>query len=155
MCLLHYDAGSGIFTWKRPRPKIVVGQVAGTIVKSGHRRIEIDAVSYGAHRLAWLFYYGKWPRIDLDHVNGKPDDNRIDNLRLATRSQNVMNGKLRSDNTSGFKGVHWNKLENRWKAQIRKKGTPPVIRSFIEKQEAIDFYKTTAVELYGSFARFS
>jgi hypothetical protein len=69
--------------------------------------------------LAWFYYYGEWPIRDLDHHNGNPQDNRISNLRLSTTSQNGMNRGPQKNNTSGLKGVVWDKARNKWAARIK------------------------------------
>jgi hypothetical protein len=119
--LIHYDPDSGEFTWlvKRGRSAIV-GSVAGTINSRGYRQIYIDSKPYLAHRLAWLYMHGCWPDNEIDHINLNRCDNRLCNLRLATRSQNCQNRKLPSHNTSGVLGVHWHSEANKWEAKIFK-----------------------------------
>ena len=71
-----------------------------------------------AHRLAWFYVYGAWPNGDLDHINGDKLDNRIANLREATRKQNMQNVRQHKHNTSGVKGVAWHSQRNKWRAYI-------------------------------------
>jgi hypothetical protein len=74
---LRYDAATGIFRWKSRVRGRAVGSIAGCINPTdGYRRILFRGRQYAAHRLAWLYVYGRWPRSDLDHVNGTKDDNR-------------------------------------------------------------------------------
>lgn len=122
--LLSYDTNTGIFTWisftknyRRP-----VGTVAGYTNNLGYVQIGIDCVSYGAHRLAWMYVHGELPEMDIDHINGNTADNRIENLRLVTHQQNMCNRKRRSDNSSGYPGVYFNKSANKWHASIRVEG---------------------------------
>ena len=115
--LLNYNSETGIFTWKVNRGGRKIGSIAGA--KSlGYRNIMIDKISYQAHRLAWLFVYGKWPEKDLDHINLERDDNRICNLRVVSDSENKQNQKMYKTNTSGFKGVSWCKNRKKWIASI-------------------------------------
>ena len=88
--LLHYDAETGVFRWKvRPyRTSIQSGTVAGMIY-AGYRRIRVDGQMYQAHRLAWFYIHGHWPVNLIDHKNTIRDDNRLSNLREATRAENV------------------------------------------------------------------
>src|SRR5882672_2364605 len=103
--ILHYDPKTGIFRWRvRMSPARGAGEIAGA--KSGNYiRIGIKRRWYQAHRLAWLYVHGKWPLYWLDHANGDKLDNRLENLREATHSQNQMNSRRAKHNTSGFKGV--------------------------------------------------
>jgi len=121
--ILHYDPGTGIFTWKVSRGRrCKSGQTAGTLCTAGYRQIRIDGVAILAHRLAWLFVHGEMPTPAIDHINRAKDDNRIENLRLATCSQNGANRPRNTNNKSGFKGVWWRKDIRRWQAAIRVDG---------------------------------
>lgn len=71
------------------------------------------------HRLAWFLYYNEWPEKPVDHINGIRDDNRINNLRLATYSENNRNAKIKTSNTSGVKCVYWHKARQKWCVQLR------------------------------------
>lgn len=108
-----YSEESGIFTYKDnlSGQNIQAGDVAGYVRDNGYRYICVGNRQYSAHRLVWLYAYGQWPSRLIDHKNGDKSDNRIANLREATVSQNLSNGKIRSNNTSGYKGV--TKCKNR------------------------------------------
>ncbi len=116
--LLDYDPETGVFTWKVDRgPKARKGDTAGWLEKSGYLNIRLGKKNYRAHRVAWAVFTGGWPELDIDHINGVRIDNRIANLRLATRSQNAQNlKKAMSNNKHGFLGVKKN--GNRWNASI-------------------------------------
>jgi hypothetical protein len=94
------------------------GQKAGCFDKEGYVVIGIDKKLYRAHRLIWLMNYGEFPSGELDHINGKRDDNRVENLREATSSENKHNQKKRVTNTSGFKGVSFCKKSEKWIAFV-------------------------------------
>ena len=116
--LVDYDSETGIFTWK-PR-KWAYGAKAGTEAGwrdwKGYVIITLDRVNYRAHRLAWLYMTGEWPSQDVDHKDRNKANNRWINLREATRSQNMGNQSLRDCNTSGVKGVSWDKKTGKWVA---------------------------------------
>ena len=116
---LNYDPGTGIFTKKTNSWKFKIGDVAGFTNKQGYITIGIKNKQYLAHRLAWLYVYGCFPKYFIDHINRNPSDNRICNLREATCSQNHYNKTKQLNNTSGIKGVTWDKQCNKWKAQIK------------------------------------
>lgn len=116
--ILNYDETTGFFTWAKPRPKIIVGCIAGTSCKKGYIVIKIDGKSHKAHRLAWLYVTGNHPSEQIDHKNRIKSDNRFDNLREANTETNCQNQGIRKNNTSGFQGVHKQKQNNKWCASI-------------------------------------
>ncbi len=98
------------------------------------------------------FIMGEPEGMDVDHKNGDKLDNRRENLRVCTRSQNIQNSRKHSDNKSGYKGVCWETGNNRWKAQICKDGKKMVIGYFTDKKSAALAYNAKALELFGEFA---
>lgn len=113
--LLHYNPDTGIFTWidlKTKRRKL--NPVAGFSDK-GYIRIDIGKDKYRAHRLAWLYVYGEWPKKDIDHINHIRSDNRIENLRDVTAQQNHNNRSATKRSKSGVNGVSF---EGKWRARI-------------------------------------
>ena len=106
---LEYQPDTGLFFWRKSGRGRKSGVPAGNIDKSsaGYVRIYVSGKRHQAHRLAWRFFYGSFPaaEMDIDHVNGIRSDNRISNLRLATRAQNAINSGIYSSNTVGLKGV--------------------------------------------------
>ncbi len=114
-----YDPDTGIFRHIKPskyQGALKAGDEAGYIREGKYLVISINNRQYYAHRLAWLYVNGEWPPELLDHINQDKLDNRISNLRLASKSENCSNGSLRTNNTSGYKGVV--KFGHKWKAQI-------------------------------------
>ena len=92
------------------------------------------------------------PGMDVDHINGNPLDNRRANLRVCTRSEN--NGNLRRPrhNTSGFKGVCWEKWSGKWKATIKVKGKSRSLGRFLTPEDAHGAYCAAARAVWGEFA---
>jgi hypothetical protein len=153
--LFVHDESSGVFVRRRKAGPMPAGTVAGTVNSYGYVWIRINGKSYAAHRLAWLYHYGVMLGSDVhvDHINGKRIDNRIDNLRLATRSQNNANARKSVRNTSGAKGVSWSKRDQKWIAQIRRGGGNRFIGSFDCIAAASLAYQVEADKVHGEFAR--
>jgi hypothetical protein len=118
--VLDYNAETGLLTWKEDRSKRVkAGMVAGSKHNKGYITLEYDTVPYLAHRVAWLLHYREWPSHFIDHEDLDRANNRIHNLRLATRAGNSQNHPLRQDNSSGVKGVNWHQKSGKWSARIQ------------------------------------
>lgn len=101
--LLSYDASTGVFTRLTKWGSQNIGDIPGSKSPQGYWQIGINSKSYPAHRLAWLYVYGEWPPGDVDHVNRDRSDNRLENLRVVTRSVNLHNSIGRKP--SNVKGV--------------------------------------------------
>ncbi len=152
--VLNYDRETGVFTWNIARGNQPAGAIAGNLMVQGHIRIRVDEKMYFAHRLAWLWVVGVWPKEEIDHKNCIGSDNRWENLRQASREQNTFNVKLRKDNKTGLKGVKFQSQNNNWVARIAKSGKRINLGSFSSKEEASAAYNTAAREMFGEFARF-
>lgn len=133
----------------------VAGAVAGYVDKDGRIQIRIDNVLYGAHRLAWFYVYEEWPNPEADHRDLDPSNNRIANLRPATKSGNAANTGIRSTNTSGHKGVSFDSTRNKWAANVWKDSKRCFLGRFETKDEAAAAYAKSAIEMHGEFARLS
>jgi hypothetical protein len=150
--LLHYNPDTGIFTWLVNKAKTIkAGSVAGTLTSSGYIHIKIDYKLYKAHRLAWLYVHGKFPEHHTDHINGIRNDNRIVNLREATFSQNIMNSKTQTKNTSGYKGVSFNIGKNKFESYVSFNHKKIHIGLFDTAKEANEARKVKAKILHGEF----
>lgn len=135
--LLSYDPKTGIFRWRVYRSQGArAGDIAGGYIGKGYLGICVDNKAYRAHRLAFLYVYGRFPAHTIDHINQVKDDNRIDNLRDVTNGENQMNAKKYRNNTSGITGVYWCKRRERWKARIGVKGTLIHLGSFLDIEDA-------------------
>lgn len=124
----------------------------GCIRSHGYRYIGIGNREYAAHRLAWFYMHGVWPRRQIDHVNGIRDDNRAKNLREASPQQNNFNQKTPVTNTSGYKGVSWNKRDQNWEASIQINRKHIHLGRFSTPESAALVYAAKASELFGEFA---
>jgi hypothetical protein len=117
--LLTYDADTGEFTWLVDiNNKTTTGNRAGSQRKDGYRELCINYKRYLEHRLAWLYTHGTMPTDYIDHIDRDPSNNRINNLRVATQSQNMTNSTKRKDNSTGVIGVSFNKNANKYYAYI-------------------------------------
>ena len=136
--ILEYNPENGKFLYKLPRlrQKREVGTEAGTLRSDGYIRIKIDKKGYFAHRLAWFYVNKEMPKT-LDHINRIKNDNRIENLREVSCSENQQNVSLRKNNTSGFHGVYWNKRKNRWFGQIRLNKKKIFLGYFLNLEDAV------------------
>jgi hypothetical protein len=149
--LLEYCEETGRFTWRIANSRAIkAGAIAGSL-SCGYRNISIDGVLYRAHRLAWLYVRGEWPNAEIDHINLNKDDNRLSNLRIASRSQNMANSRVRVKCKSGFKGV--SKYRGRWVASIGRNGRKTHIGVFDTPEEANAAYERAALSIHGEFAR--
>lgn len=151
--VLSYDAASGVFRWVVSRRGMPVSQVAGSLNQYGYRRIVVAGRRYLASNLAWLLVHGEWPTRQIDHKNGIRCDDRIDNLRLATRSQNMGNTNLHRDNRTGLKGVWLDRRRKKYCAQICVDGVKRSLGSYDNPEDAHAAYRTASREAFGEYAR--
>ena len=141
--LLSYCPETGQFRWiGKPSPRIAAGALAGTVTHNGYRHIKVGDRYFKAHRLAWLCSTGLWPADQIDHINGDRDDNRIANLRAATRSLNMQNLKAASagKRSCTYLGVHQLKGSRRFYARIRIQGRSRSLGTFTTAEAAFAAY---------------
>jgi len=122
---------------------------------SGYIVVKLNGCAYQAHQLIWYIVHGTWPEKWIDHKNGNPADNRLDNLRLSEPSDNSANKKRHKNNKSGYKGVHLHTQYNRWKAQIKRNGKVMHIGMYDTPEAAHEAYMDMARKIHGEFARAS
>lgn len=116
--VLWYSPEMGSFIWLVTRRGYAKeGTIAGRVSSKGYREISVDGKRYKAHRLAWLYMHGSWPKDQIDHINRDRDDNSIDNLRDVDQKTNLANTGPQKNNTSGIKFIH--KAGNRWRVGIK------------------------------------
>jgi len=151
--LFDYDPLTGILKWRasarRRGGKHKAGDVAGSDDSKGYFQVCADYRVMRLHRVIWCWMTGAWPSSGLavDHADGNGKNNVWANLRLATHSQNMANSRLRSTNTTGMKGVYYDKIRRKWYAYVRVE--------FPSAQEARAAYRKIATAAFGEFARFA
>ena len=152
---LSYNPETGEFRAFSTAGARRAGSVAGSNHPKGYTAITVDGHRHLAHRLAWLYVYGVFPSGDTDHINGVKTDNRIVNLREATRSQNMANLGALSNSKSGLRGVRYYARTGRWIASIRANGKTVHLGYFATAEPASQAYREAAIRLHGEFARAS
>jgi hypothetical protein len=146
---LRYDADTGRFFWFHRRGNVPAGTETGLCNNGkGYRVIGWCNRIHVAHRMAWAIYYGEWPAQDIDHINGDRADNRICNLRLATRGENMQNAKTPVHNSSGHRGVHWHAGAKKWRAVIWKDKSPHHLGFFDDITDAAEAYRAAKLRLH-------
>lgn len=156
--LLHYDPETGHLTWKVQRgSRAKVGAIAGCVRGTdGYLCVNIkECGMMQAHRLAWAIVTGVWPRRLIDHRNCVRADNRWENLREADDSANAYNQSIKRNNTSGIKGVNWDKTKNKFSAKIQIKKRRYTIGLYSTLEDAALAYESAAKRLHGEFANTS
>jgi HNH endonuclease len=160
--LLSYDDQTGVLTWKilpaTSRSNICHnnkcgGKVAGTIGAKGYIMIGIGKVYYLAHRIIWKLMTGCDPIDIVDHEDTDRGNNRWGNLREASNGPNIQNSRIRKDNKSGIKGVHWDKHHNAWKATLSVEGKQIQLGRYKRLEDAAEVRRRAAERLHGEFAR--
>lgn len=111
----------GKLYWEINKQRIKKGSEIGYTDSKGYRNVVIDGKNYKTHRLIFLYHYGYIPEY-VDHIDGNPNNNNIDNLRECTKQQNNWNRKSNINSSSNIKGISWYKPYNKWRVQIRLNG---------------------------------
>lgn len=157
---IRYDPKTGKFWWlpnpKKPKTwlnRFAFNEAFTTVDIQGYLYGRVSYKRYIAHRVAWYLHYGHWPVGQIDHINGNIKDNRIENLRDVTISQNQWNRKLNANNTSGYKGVCWSKKDGTWVSHITLNGKVKRLGCFSSKEEAAKAYSEAADKLHEGYCR--
>ena len=141
------------------RKKVLGGEAIGkkagwTTVCNGrlYRKINVYKKTVYLHRMIFLFHYGYQPKY-IDHINGDSLDNRIENLRPATQSQNCANQGLKKNNTSGYKGVRYRKDTGKWAAMVMVNRKAVSLGCYENIEDAAKAYEQGAKRFFGEFAK--
>lgn len=119
---MYFDLDSlrGVIRWKiRPARSVRIGSEAGAINGHGYRQLRLNGENLQLHRIVFAMTHGRWPEGPIDHINRVRLDNRPENLRESTFTQNRRNAGLRCNNRSGTTGVRFNKRNGQWHAYIK------------------------------------
>jgi len=147
--IFEYNPFTGVARWKEGRSNMVQGSLAGCLHGSGYKVVTINSKSQKLHRVIWIMLFGDIPDgFYIDHINGNKIDNRLENLRLATNSQNQQNRPAPKNSTSGYRGVTWHKQVNKWMARICIKGERKTIGFFDTAEDAYEAYKKEAKKVF-------
>lgn len=162
--LFNYNPLTGIFLFKERTSNLkrsskddvrwnkrYAGKVAGFDHYEGYRSISIYGKQQMAHRMAFLYTHGFTPEI-IDHINQDKKDNRISNLRPASKSENAMNAKRPSTSSSGIKGVSFHKPTGKWRARVMVDKKEVHLGLFFTAPDAAIAVTKARAELHGEFA---
>lgn len=147
--ILGYNPETGDLVWKVAKGRRVrSGDVAGHLNGNGYVYVRVDGAHYLSHRLVWLIHYDRWPKDQIDHINGDRADNRVENLREATNAENHQNKSSCANSSSSFVGVHWEPRCGTWQAQITLGGKQKYLGSFHSEEAAAAAYAKAKAELH-------
>jgi hypothetical protein len=152
--ILHelFDYRDGELYWKIQKARCIkIGDCAGSKSTSGYKYIKINGKQYSCHRLIFCMVYGYFPK-EIDHIDGNSLNNRVENLREASHSDNLKNTKIPSNNKSGVKGVSWHKTTKRWYVKIVVNKKPLYIGSFKSLEQARLSAYLARIKHHGDFA---
>lgn len=126
---------------------------AGSPLGNGYHRVRLQGTEYLSHRIAHALHTGSDPGVMfIDHHDGDVANNRPDNLRLATHSQNGQNRKTQANNSSGVPGVAWDKQTSSWRGRVQLKGSPVISKRFKVLEDAAAWVAEKRLELFGEFS---
>lgn len=152
--VLHYDPDTGVFRWSIDMgDKRKPGRAVGSRDRNGYLRVRIDYRMHQASKLAWLYSHGVIPPHEIDHIDGDPTNDKLENLRPATHSQNMKNTRLPCTNTTGAKGVYWRKRWQTYEVKITVNGCTKYLGLRKELTDASALYAAAARTHFGEFAR--
>lgn len=126
--------------------------IGGGYMKFMHRHKKLgNKFSFLSHRMKYYLHHGEIPEF-IDHIDGNPLNNSIENLRSATRSQNNTNKRAAKNSSSKYLGVGWHKRDERWHAQICVNNKNKHLGYFTDEKEAAQSYDQAASKYFGEFA---
>ena len=147
-----FDYQDGQLVWKkRTGPRSNPNQAAGSLMPQGYLRVKFDKKSHLVHRLVYLWHTGEMP-VFIDHQDQNKTNNKIENLRPATHTQNLQNRPKYRNNTSGLKGVSFHRHKSKWQASIRIAGKQKYLGIYERKEDAYLVYCEACKKHHGSFS---
>lgn len=152
---IHYNEETGILTWKVDRNyNAKAGDECGSFDTRGYRQINILGKVLKGHKVAWFLHYKVWPEQDIDHINCDRADNRISNLRLANRHEQMRNTRVRKQSKTQIKGVHYDRSRDNYQAFIHVNGRRKHLGRFASAEDAHNAYCNAADYYYAEFANY-
>jgi hypothetical protein len=152
-----FEYKNGEIYWKIVHPMCnnkKVGDLAGNKSSKVYFEVTIAGSPFRVHRIIWQMFNGPIPEgYYIDHIDGNPSNNKLENLRLANQKENSRNSKKPKNNTSGYKGVHWNKEKEKWQARVMINTITKHIGYFEDLIEAAKAYNEAALKYHGEFAK--
>ena len=151
--LYVYDSDTGNLIWRMSpfRSKRKAGDIAGSYKKNGRWEVKVGGRGVLRSRIVWLYHHGSLPNAEIDHINRDASDDRIENLREATRSQQLVNRRLMGHNSCGFHSIYLNKKTGLWAVRISINGKRKRFGSYRTVIEAAQAADRIGLEAYGNF----
>lgn len=135
--MFNYNKLTGDFIRIKPLKGNQLYGIVGSLNNDGYISISVDWKRYGAHNLVWLYHYGKFPDLQLDHINSIKTDNRLENLREVSQAENQRNKKLHKNNKFGYHGIRYGKNKKSYRASITRENTTINLGTYKTLEEAI------------------
>lgn len=148
--VFYYENGN--LYWNISKPKVKKGNKAGHRRKDGYVQVRLNGKLYLVHRLVFLYHHGHLPPV-LDHIDGNPTNNKIENIRKASTVENMRNRKINKNNTSTVKNVYFHKPSQKWQARLRVDGVNKSAGYYDTIEEAEKVIRQKRIEYYKEFAR--
>jgi len=148
----RFEYKDGKLFYKTTIGSMKKGSEVGTVGKGGYLKTLINRKAYRLHRIIFMMHHGFLPKY-LDHIDGNPANNKIENLRPATFSQNNLNRRKHKRNTSGYKGVTWVATENKYSARLAVNNKRFFLGYFVDPKEAHAAYCKAAIQHEPNFVR--
>jgi hypothetical protein len=147
--LLEYK--DGCLYWKETKGRRVAGKVAGWLSDTGYRKVGLFGKDHKEHRVIFFMHHGYFPKY-VDHINGVKTDNRIENLRECSASDNLCNQPKKKRNTSGYKNVYYHKKNKKWYVRIAYKKKDMIFGYFDDLEFAALVAEEAREKYHGEFA---
>lgn len=145
---------NGELWWKNRGRGRQMDKPAGGYKDRGYKEVRYQGKLIGIHRIIWELHNGLIPKnFEIDHINGITDDNRIENLRIVTKSQNQMNSKIHANNSTGIKNVFYNKRLDKWQVKFSINGKNVYNKRYETLEEASKIAKLIRLKLHKEFSR--